>query len=151
MPHVEESIVIEKPPEDVFAFLMTPENDRLWFSTAIERRLDPEGPVGVGSKIHGVDRFLGRQAASMVEVTQHEPPRRSSIRSLSGPFSFTGDYIVEPANGGTRFTWVLDAAAGLGGLYLGRLTDPLVTWAFRRRLRSALRKLKEVLEGRESR
>jgi hypothetical protein len=41
----------------------------------------------------------------------------------------------------------LDAEPGLGGLYLGRMTDPLVTTIFRRRLRRDLRSLKSVLEA----
>jgi hypothetical protein len=35
LPSVEESIVIDRPAEDVFAFVTTPENDRLWSSTSM--------------------------------------------------------------------------------------------------------------------
>jgi hypothetical protein len=40
----------------------------------------------------------------------------------------------------------MEAESGLGGLYLGRVTDPLVTLLFRRRIRWDLRRLKEALE-----
>jgi hypothetical protein len=40
----------------------------------------------------------------------------------------------------------MDAERGLGGLYLGRVTDRLVTMVFRRQLRRDLRQLKQVLE-----
>jgi carbon monoxide dehydrogenase subunit G len=145
MPRVEEEIVIDRPPEDVFAFVTAPENDREWVSTTVERQREKEGPIGVGSRIRGVDKFLGRRIESTLEVTEHEPNTRSSIR-LEGPISARGTYELEPEDGRTRFRWIMDAEAGLGGLYLGRITDPLVTFLFRRRLRSDLRRLKDVLE-----
>lgn len=146
MPRVEESIVIDRPAEEVFAFVTTPENDRLWVSTAVERSRESEGPIGVGSRIRAVDNFLGRRIESTFEVTEHEPSRRSSIR-LEGPIAARGSYVLDPEDGGTRFRWILDAEPGLGGLYLGRITDPLVTMIFRRRLQRDLRSLKGVLEA----
>jgi carbon monoxide dehydrogenase subunit G len=147
MPRVEEEIVIDRPPEDVFTFVTTPENDLQWFSTAVERQRESEGPIDVGSRIRAVDKFLGRRIESMLEVTEHVPSTRSTIR-LDGPISASGTYALEPANGGTRFRWIMDADAGLGGLYLGRITDPLVTFVFRRRIRSDLSRLKSTLESR---
>jgi uncharacterized protein YndB with AHSA1/START domain len=145
MPRVEEEIVIDRPAEDVFAYVTTPENDREWVSTAVERYREKEGPIGVGSRIRAVDKFLGRRIESTLEVTEHEPNTRSAI-DLTGPISASGTYLLQPEDGRTRFRWVLDAEAGLGGLYFGRITDPLVTFVFRRRVRSDLRRLKDALE-----
>ena len=146
MPRVEESVTINRSADEVFDFVTTPENDSMWTSTAVERRRETEGPINVGSRIKAVDKFLGRKIESTFEVTEHEPGRRSSVR-LSGPVSATGSYILEPMNGATRFRWVMDAERGLGGVFLGRITDPVVTFLFRRQLRFNLRRLKEVLEG----
>jgi carbon monoxide dehydrogenase subunit G len=147
MPRVEEAVVIDRPPEEVFAYVTTPENDREWVSTAVERQREDEGPIRVGSRIRAVDRFLGRRIESTLEVTAHEPNTRSDIR-LEGPIAARGSYLLEPVDGRTRFRWVLDAEAGLGGLYLGKVTDPLVTLLFRRRVRFDLRRLKDALERR---
>jgi hypothetical protein len=148
MPRVEEEIVIDRPPEEVFAFVTTPESDKEWVSTAVERQREKVGPIEVGSRIRAVDKFLGRRIESMLVVTEHQPNARSAIR-LEGPIAARGSYLVEPVDGRTRFRWILDADPGLGGLYLGRLTDPLVTLLFRRRVRGDLRRLKGVLERRE--
>ena len=145
MPRVEETIALEQPPEKVFEFVTTPENDHLWSSTAVERRREAQGPIGVGSRIHAVDKFLGRRVESVFVITEHEPHTRSSIR-LQGSVEGRGSYILEPLDGRTLFRWVLEVDPGFGGLYLGRVTDPLVTMIFRRRLRFDLRRLKEVLE-----
>jgi hypothetical protein len=149
MPRVEERVVIDRPAEEVFAFVTTPENDHEWVGTAVERRREPKGPIGVGSRIHAVDKFLGRRIASTLEVTEHEPSTRSAIR-LHGPITAHGVYSLEPVDGRTLFRWTMDAEPGLGGLYLGRVTDPLVTILFRRRLRFDLRRLKQVLESRQT-
>ena len=150
MPRVEEEIIIQRPPEDVFAFTTAPENDRLWSSTAVERRVESDGPIRVGTRIKAVDKFLGRRIESTFEVTEHEPNRRSAIKFVSGPVRAEGTYTYEPATDGTRFRWTLDAPPGLGGLYLGRVTDPLVTWIFRRRLQRDLRRLRAVMEARSA-
>jgi uncharacterized protein YndB with AHSA1/START domain len=147
MPRVEEDIVIARPPEDVFAFVTAPENDLLWSSTAVERQVESDGPIRVGTRIKAVDKFLGRRVESTFEVTEHEPNRRSAIRFVSGPIRAEGSYTFEPTTAGTRFRWTLETPPGLGGLYLGRVTDPLVTWIFRRRLQRDLRRLKAVLEA----
>jgi carbon monoxide dehydrogenase subunit G len=148
MPRVEEEIVIDRPPEQVFVFVTTPENDKEWVSTAVERQREKVGPIEVGSRIRAVDKFLGRRIESMLEVTEHQPNARSAIR-LEGPIAARGRYLLEPVDGRTRFQWILEADPGLGGLYLGKLTDPLVTLLFRRRVRGDLRRLKDVLERRE--
>ena len=145
MPSVEESIVIDRPAEEVFAFVTSPENDRLWSSTAVERVREGDEPMGVGSRIRAVDKFLGRKVESTLHVTEHDPSRHSAIR-IEGPFEATGSYDLEPLERGTRFRWRIEAEPGLGGLYLGRITDRLVTMIFRRRLRRDLRQLKQVLE-----
>jgi len=148
MPRVEEEIVIDRPADEVFAFVTTPENDQEWVSTAVERRRLTEGPIRVGSRIRAVDKFLGRRIESTFEVTEREPNARWTIR-LEGPIAATGSYLLEPVNGRTLFRWILDADPGLGGLYLGRVTDPLVTLLFRRRVRVDLRRLKDALERRQ--
>lgn len=145
MPRVEEEVVIDRPPEDVFTFVTSPEKDLEWVSTAVERRRESEAPIDVGSRIRAVDKFLGRRIESTLEVTEHKPSTRSSVR-LDGPVKARGTYELEPAGTGTRFKWILDAEPGLGGLYLGRITDPLVTFVFRRRIRSDLERLKSRLE-----
>jgi hypothetical protein len=148
MPRVEEEIVIDRPPGEVFAFVTTPESDKEWVSTAVERQRETVGPIEVGSRIRAVDKFLGRRIESMLEVTEHQPNARSAIR-LEGPIAARGSYLLESLDGRTRFRWILEADPGLGGLYLGRLTDPLITLLFRRRVRGDLRRLKEVLERRQ--
>ena len=46
MPKIEMSIVINRPVEEVFAFLSDFENNPKWQATSVEARKISEGPVG---------------------------------------------------------------------------------------------------------
>jgi hypothetical protein len=52
--------------------------------------------------------------------------------------------MLEPADGGTRFSYRVDAASGLGGVF-GRLADPIVERAQARTVRANLETLAELL------
>jgi uncharacterized protein YndB with AHSA1/START domain len=54
--------VINRPVEQVFAFVSDLENDPPWSGAAEMRRTSP-GPVGIGTAFRQRDRFLGRLQA----------------------------------------------------------------------------------------
>ena len=45
----EHTVVIDRPIEEVFAFVTDPDNVSLWQSTSLETEQTSEGPVGVGT------------------------------------------------------------------------------------------------------
>ncbi|MBA2461345.1 MAG: SRPBCC family protein [Actinobacteria bacterium] len=143
MSQVEESAVVKRSPEEVFALVGDPKNDGQWASTVREARQTSPGPLGVGTTFEQTVRLLGRRIELGIEVTEYEPNRKLAIRLISGPVKGTGRRIVDPADGGTRLTL---AAEGRSGLFFN-LAEPLVAWAIRRELRAGLAKLKEMLEG----
>jgi hypothetical protein len=55
--------------------------------------------------------MLGRETRIPYEVTEHDPPRRSSFRTLSGPIHFVGAATFVPDAGGTRMTFTVDLVA----------------------------------------
>ena len=102
MPSVEESIVINRPAEEVFAFVTTPENDRLWSSTAVERMREGDEPIRVGSRIRAADKFFGRRVESTLHVTEHGPSRRSMVR-IEGPAQGDRQLCARAARGRDPF------------------------------------------------
>jgi hypothetical protein len=52
MTRFEQSVVINRPSEQVFDFLANPLNDPLWSSASVEIRKTSGGPVGVGPRSH---------------------------------------------------------------------------------------------------
>ena|SRR5215210_1018275 len=143
----EHSVVIDRPIEEVFAYLTDANNDSLWQASTLETEQTSEGPVGVGTIYRSVSKFLGRTIETTLEVTEHEPPRKQCIRATSGPIPAAGCYLLEPADGGsTRFTQTLEAE--VGGFF--RLAEPLVARAFRRQMQADMATLKDLLEAREA-
>ncbi|HEY7130663.1 MAG TPA: SRPBCC family protein [Candidatus Limnocylindrales bacterium] len=120
MPSAERTIVIDRPPEDVFRFFADPANDRTWRRHVQE--ISAEGPVGVGSRIHQtVAGPGGRSIAADIEVTGYEPPSRYAFQVVAGPARPTGEFRFTPVGTGTQVSFSLRAdLGGLKGLFLSR-------------------------------
>jgi carbon monoxide dehydrogenase subunit G len=146
MPTVDESIDIDRSPDDVFAFLTTTENIPAFENQISHIEQVTAGDVGVGTQWKGATTVLGRKFDWVVEVDDFDPPNRSHTKSVEGKLPFEIHYTLEPTSGGTRFTYRIDAESGLGGI-CGKLGDPLVTKAQARSVRTNLANLKELLEA----
>jgi hypothetical protein len=72
---IEESVEINRPPEQVFEYVANPENLPEWTGTVIETRKDTPRPLLEGSTFTSVGKFLGRKIESPFEITG---PRVSS-------------------------------------------------------------------------
>ena len=137
MPVVEESVVIARPPEEVFDYLAQADNLPVWDSSIVQAEQ-------VGTRWRGASKILGRRFEWTTELTEFDRPRRSSSRSIEGKLQFTVTLLLAPADDGTRFTYRVDAASGLGGVF-GRLADPFVERAQARTVRANLETLAELL------
>ena len=143
MTRIERSIVIERPVDEVWQFVHDYKNDPLWQTTLRESRQLTDGPVGVGTQVREVRQFLGLKVELAWEVTEYEPPARSSIRGISGPVPLSGSYVLEPQNGVTRFTVLGELDAH--GLF--RLAEPVFARMTSRELETNLGHLKDLLEA----
>ena len=141
---IEESVEINRPVEEVYAYVANPENLPEWAGTAIETRKDTPGPLLKGSTFTVVGKFLGRRFETPFEVTAHEFPRRHSHKSTGGPFPMEWTLTFEEVAGGTRYTQVAD---GEPGGFFG-LVGPLLERLGRRQLKTDLENLKDLMEAR---
>jgi hypothetical protein len=98
------TIHIDRPPTDVFAFVMDVPNDARWRTGVVEAAFTVDGPPGVGAT--GFDRVEanGREVISEWEVFEFQPGSHARWNLTSGPISGTGGYICEPSGDGTAFT-----------------------------------------------
>jgi len=82
---IEESIIIERPPQKVFEFLARRSNDSVWMASVVESDwLEPAGPLGVGRRGRMVMKNMVRRREYVDEVTEYEPGRRIAHRSVGG-------------------------------------------------------------------
>jgi Polyketide cyclase / dehydrase and lipid transport len=149
---IEESVIIHRRPEDVFAFLEIRSNDAAWMASVVESEwLDPTAadlaaPIGVGRRGRMVMKLPGRQAEFIDEVTEYEPGKRIAHRTVKGPIPLNTACICEPAGHGC-LTTVIGATERLPGGLFGRFAAPVVARVIRRGFKADLDRLKKILEA----
>lgn len=101
--HFENTVTINRPRKDVFAFLSDFENLPLWnWAITSTRRID-SGPVGVGAQ-YVQTRESPRPATETFEVITFNPVDQLAIRGTLGPFRAESDYHLADADGATVLT-----------------------------------------------
>jgi uncharacterized membrane protein len=138
------SIEIDRSAEDVFTYLADLSRHGEW-QDAIQRvTVETEGPTRVGSRAREVRRVPGGTREITYEITEHDPPRRSSFRGLDGPIRPVGTVTVTPIDGGrSRVSLELE----LVGHGLGKLIAPLARSDAAKRVPRDQQRLKERLES----
>ncbi len=143
--HVERSTTIERPIEEVFGYVSTPENDPTWVSASLRHERTTPGPMRVGTTTEEDVRFLGRTARYTWEVTEYEPPTVVAYRATSG--LLPGAVVrlrLDPAAGGTRLRHAVELEPR-GAYY--KAMAPLMPWVTGRLIDRLDRTLKDLLEG----
>ena len=135
-------MTIQRPVEDVFAFIAGGEQCPKWRSGVLDiKRISGEG---VGTRYaQGVSGPMGRRIAADYEITAFEPNRRIEFQTTAGPVRPHGRYDFEATDGGTRLTFALDATiGGLRKLLMGAMVQRTMDTEV-----AALDKVKQILEA----
>ena len=143
MATLELSIVINRPLEEVFAFVSNPENSPKWILGISELTIASAGPIGVGSTYRSVFTFLGRRIETEAEFTEFEPNHSFAQKSKSGPFPVQNRVNFERDQGGTRVTLTL--AGEPGGFF--KLAEPLLVGMIKRQFEADFANLKDLLDA----
>ena len=136
------TLEIDRPVEDVFAYLTAVENLPEWQASAVEAQWDAE-PVGVGSRMTEVRQFMGRRVESTLEVTEYEANRRFALRVASGPVPYRVDHSFEALEGRTRIVFRGEAEPGRRF----KLAQGMLARTAERQFKADFAKLKDVLES----
>jgi uncharacterized membrane protein len=134
---------IDRPREEVAAYLRDPANDTQWIGGLRSARLLTPEPVAVGSQVERVAGFLGRRVHYVNEITELTG-ERLALRSVRSPFPMRVTYGHRQAADGA--TEVSVRVEGDAGRYYALLA-PLLGVAVRRSITRDLRNLKRILEG----
>jgi carbon monoxide dehydrogenase subunit G len=137
----ENTVLIARPIEDVFAFLSDLENIPKWNYAIVETRKVSAGPVGVGTTYQQV-RSVPNRSEERLEITTYHPPRQLEIRGQLGLFRSRLSYALDATGEGTQVTNTVEVQLRGPGRLLGRLAVPRV----REAVAANLRKLKDLLE-----
>ena len=85
MVRFELSVDIDRPLHEVWEYLTDPERVPEWQSSAQSSHQVSDGPMRVGTRWQEVRRFVGKKVEMVMELTDYEPNRSSSLKSISGP------------------------------------------------------------------
>lgn len=146
--NVKQSIFIDLPAEEVFAYISNLENLVDWSSIVIALRKATPGTVQVGATFQSTIRFLSKWLSLTFEVVEYEPARYLAIKSTSGVSPCLFCYQLDPVEGGgTSLSQEMTIHHAEGFV---ELTLPVVESAVRRQLEYDLFTLKDMLESRVS-
>jgi uncharacterized membrane protein len=138
------SIEINRPQAEVFAYLDELDKHSEWQRDLISSRLETEGPIGVGTRATDTRKVPGGPRDMTYEITEYDPPRKSSWRVLNGPVRAVGSVTVEPVGDGSRSRVTVDF--DLEGHGIGALIAPFARMQARSQVPKDQAKLKEILE-----
>jgi len=135
--------VIERPVEAVFAFLVDPSKTADWTPGVTEARQTSDGPVGVGTTVLFIGRFLGRGFESLSECTDYVPNQKFTSKSISGPIHLEVDSTLQAVEGGTSPATVSRGESR--GFF--KLAEPVIVRLTKKHFETAAENLKALLEA----
>ena len=144
MIRVEDSIVIDRPIHEVFAYVSDLTNAPEWQTGLLEVRRMSTGPLGVGTQFTFVRKFLGRKLEATNAFTQYQPNEVVTFVTTSGPVSVEASYLFQSQAAGTRVTCQM-AMKPEG---FSRLAEPMIAASVRREMSAEFAYLKDLLESR---
>ncbi|HZO24674.1 MAG TPA: SRPBCC family protein [Chloroflexota bacterium] len=156
MGRLHREIVINAPPEAVFAFLAQPERLPEWTPGVISVRRTSDGPTGVNTTTETVVEAFGVRQTLLGRCLVFEPPRRLAVHNVTasgisiggvsiGQVSTTSASELLPEGTGTRLRAALDytLSAGILTSLAERVAGPQMQADFDR----SLQNLKRLLES----
>ncbi len=144
MARLEASVLINKPVEDIFAFLSVAENHARFIPGMLEFKQTSSGPLGqVGATARGVRSDLGKKTEVLYEITEVERNTKLGMKGAMGPILFKDGYELQPSGAGTQVNFWLELT--LTGL--AKLAGPFIFLIGRTHAGETVEKLKKTLEA----
>ncbi len=141
----EGTVVIDRPVDEVFAFLADGENDPKFSPRVLEIRKTTDGPPGVGTVYASTVKDAGMKTKREFKLTEFEAPTRIrwSEQSKNLVTAPEGGYDLAPEGDGTRLT-VFNVLEGHGP---GKLIAPLALRSARKGADDFARSIKQAVEA----
>ncbi len=141
---IKHSIEINRPAEQVFAYLNQLDRHNEWQGSLVSATVETDGPTRVGTRAVERRNIPGGTRDIRYEVTEHDPPRKTSFRGTVGPVRPVGTYTVDPTGeSSSRMNLELD----LEGHGIGMLFAILARRQAAKQVPADLEQFKELLES----
>ena len=137
------SIAIDRPPEDVFAYLADVANLTVWQSGVHSAEIEGGGAAAAGARVVESRTMLGKEMTTTLEIVDFEPPRLFTLRALDGPALLTIRHELEPSGGETELRVVVEGEVK----HMPGFAAGLMMRGAERQFRKDFERLKQILEG----
>ena len=138
----ENSIVINKPVEQVFEFVTDPRNNAKWQTDILELEITSENHFGLGATYRCVNRFMGRRIESENKITDYAASKACCIRITNGVLTGKCSMFFTRFEDGTKFT----ASGNLDMRYF-KLLKMIATRKINQQIKEDMLRLKYILEN----
>jgi uncharacterized protein YndB with AHSA1/START domain len=136
--------IINRPVEDVFAFVANFENHPKWEMNFEAVKLLTSTATGVGTTYECKLKLPGQSAISKFEITEYEPNKKIAFKGeAAGPATPKGSFLLEPVASGTKLT--LLPRPEFRGFF--KLLEPLMAGYIRKQNEEHLGNLQRLLES----
>jgi uncharacterized membrane protein len=139
---VRHAVYVDRPSDEVFAFISNHANDALWRTELDSHEFVGEAREGVGLRMRQMVSYQGRSAELNLEVTDLTPGERICFRAHGGVRAH-GCYEVKPDGFGT----ILEVAVTLELKGGQEMLERYLRQALESAVADDLGRLKTLLEG----
>lgn len=140
----ENSVFIKRSPQDVFAYVTSPNNAPQWMAGVQDAGWTSDDH-GIGSTWKVTTKFLGRTIEGELERTSFDPPHHVTSKVIKGPIPYESTIKLEAQNNGTLLTFA--GQVEFGGFF--KLAEGVVGQQLKKNQDSDLAALKLLLEADE--
>ena len=142
------TVEVDRPPEDVFAYVTNPSFFVEWQRGVLNGHMDGDGPHRVGDRCLTTRKIGGTERSATSEITHIDPPNTWGVQGIDGPIRAIVDVTVSPLQEGARSRVQIDL--DFTGHGIGKLLVPLfVRPSARKEMPENLGRLKQRLETKE--
>jgi len=142
---MDDLITIDRPVQEVFAYVADHANDKYWKPFVTESRQVTAGPIGVGTRFEIVAVAWNYRKAGEVEILEYEPHSYYVYRAHDKNYPFIARlwFSESPSGSGTQLRGQVEFQAR--GLW--KALTPLFLMFIRRQSKQTFARLKRVIES----
>ncbi len=140
----EKIITINRPINEVFAYVSDFQNVPKWQPELVELHRITKGPQGIGTQFSVVRKIMGQKLEASIEFTAYEPNRKYGIKSITGALPFEQSTLFESTAEGTKLTTKIELYPGSDMAQ----AEPRLAESLKQEMETNFDGLKKLLESR---
>jgi uncharacterized protein YndB with AHSA1/START domain len=130
MIRIEREVRVDRPREEVFAYLTDPERIPEWQTSAISVAREDDEDVAVGTRWRETRVFMGKHVEQTVETTRFEPHEEFALEVVEGPIPLRVYHRLRDEGGATHIEVRGEAEPGGMFRFGARFIVPVVERQF---------------------